>query len=56
MRDFLGTHVPDERDDYFFADKVIEELIEEAHWGIPKQSMQIFFDILTNYDFEPDES
>lgn len=56
MRDFLDAHVPDARDDYFFADKVVEELINELRWGMVKGSVQACFDILANNDFEPDES
>ena len=56
LRDFLDAHVPDEADEYLFADKVMEDLLEEAKWGIDKGSVGTFFKILENNGFIPDES
>lgn len=56
MRNYLDEHVPDEADDYFFADKVIEDLMTEVFWGTTHESIQTFFDILEQNDFHPDES
>lgn len=55
-RDFFDAHVPDDADDYFFADKVLEELLDEVRWGMVKGSMDAFFDILDQNGFVPDES
>lgn len=51
MRDYLDAHVPDVRNDYYFADKVLEELIEETKWGLTKDSAQFLFDTLEENDF-----
>ena len=55
MRDFLDEHVPDERSDYYFADKVLEELIDEAKWGIDNESVETLFGILEDNDFIPEQ-
>ena len=56
LRDFLDAHVPDDDNDYSFADRVIEELMSEVFWGQPQGSTQAFFDILERNGFIPDES
>ena len=56
LRDFLDAHVPDDDNDYPFADRVIEELMSEVFWGQPQGSTQAFFDILERNGFIPDES
>lgn len=56
MRNFLDAHVPDGADDYFFAEDVIEDLLDEAMWGLMQGSVQAFFDILERHGFFPDES
>ena len=50
---YLDAHVPDGRDDYFFADKVIEELVFEAMWGFGTDSANQLFEILEANDFVP---
>ena len=56
LRDFLDAHVPDGADEYYYADKVMEDLLEEAKWGITKGSVNAFFEILEDNGFIPDES
>lgn len=56
LRNYLDAHVPDECDDYFFAEKVIEDLLTEVFWGQTQGSVQAFFDILEHNGFVPDES
>ena len=50
---YLDAHVPDRCDDYFFADKVIEELAFEAMWGLGTDSANQLFEILEANDFVP---
>lgn len=55
---YLDEHVPDGEDDYYFADAVMEDLIEEAKWsgfGKPSESVKVFFDILEDHGFIPAE-
>ena len=54
---YLDAHVPAARDDYFFADKVIEELLADAMWGLIERGADPLFDILEDNDFipEPDQ-
>lgn len=56
MRDFLDHNVPDVRDDHLFADKVLEELFEEAMWGQPNEGVNRLFEILEANDFIPAKS
>jgi uncharacterized protein YecA (UPF0149 family) len=53
---YLDAHVPAVRDDFFFADKVMEELIDSAKWGILDKGAQTLFDILEANDFIPEAS
>ena len=56
MHGFLDAHVPDDRDDYYFADKVIEDLLEELKWDQPKQTLQRGFEIMQDNGFTPNEA
>ncbi|MBR3327296.1 MAG: SEC-C domain-containing protein [Atopobiaceae bacterium] len=56
LRDFLDAHVPDEADEYYYADKVLEDLTDDAKWGITKGSAEFFFETLEYNGFVPDES
>ena len=56
MRNYLDTHVPDDADDYFFAEKVVEDLLPEVFIGFFESGTQVFFDILENNGFIPDYS
>lgn len=56
LRSFLDEHVPDDVDDYFFADGVMEGLVSEQMLGIAKGSVDVFFRTLEDYGFIPDES
>ena len=56
MRNFLDAHVPDERDDLLFADKVIEELVDDMAWGITQGATEHYFDILEANDYIPEEA
>ena len=51
---YLDAHVPDVRDDYYFADKVMEELLDGAQWGLPNETVQYLFDTLERNDFVPE--
>ena len=51
---YLDEHVPATRDDYYFADKVMEELVDDAKWGVMNQAAQRLFDILDNNGFMPE--
>ncbi len=53
---FLDEHVPDDADDYFYADDVMDELLSEQMLGIAKGSVDVFFQTLEGYGFIPDES
>ena len=35
----MDAHVPDEADEYYYADKVLENLTDDAKWGITKGSV-----------------
>ena len=54
---YLDAHVPAVADDYYFADKVMEELLDDAKWGLVNQGTQRLFDILDRNGFmcEPDQ-
>ncbi len=56
MRNYLDTHVPDDADDYFFAEKVVEDLLPEVFIGFFESSTQVLFDILQDNGFIPDHS
>lgn len=56
MRSYLDEHVPDNEDDYYFADNVMEELLTGQAFGVTKGSVGAFFDTLEDFDFIPDES
>ena len=55
LRNFLDANVPDVRDDCYFADKVIEDLLEEMMWGAQRDSIQRYLAILEDNDFLPSE-
>ena len=54
---YLDAHVPAIRDDYYFADKVVEELLSDAMWGMMDRGADRLFTILEQNDFipEPDQ-
>ena len=51
---YLDEHVPAACEDYYFADKVIEELLADSMWGIIDNGAQRLFDILEHNDFIPE--
>ena len=53
---FLDANVPDVRDDYYFAEKVFEDLEEEFQWGALQGAVERYFAILEDNDFIPKES
>ena len=53
LTQYLDEHVPATADDYYFADKVMEELIDDAKWGVMNQAAQRLFDILDKNGFMP---
>ena len=55
LRNYLDANVPDVRDDCYFSDKVIEELLGEMMWGAQRDSVQRYLDILKDNDFLPRE-
>ena len=56
MRNFLDAHVPDERNDLYFADKVIEELVDEMAWGATTDALENYFGILEDNDYIPEKA
>ena len=58
LRDFLDNNVPDDANDYFYADKVIEELISFMSGGFQHgtKSIDVYFEILENNGFVADEA
>ena len=56
MRSYLDEHVPDNENDYYFADNVMEELLTGQAFGVTKGSVGAFFETLEDFDFIPDES
>lgn len=54
LTQYLDAHVPATADDYFFADKVMDELIADAKWGVMNQAAQRLFDILDKNGFMPE--
>lgn len=54
LTQYLDAHVPATADDYYFADKVMEELINDAKWGVMNQAAQRLFDILDKNGFMPE--
>ena len=56
LRSYLDAHVPDDADDYFFADDVIEEFLYDMRFGMPgTNSIQYYLNILDEYGFVPTE-
>ena len=56
LRNFFDANVPDEANDYYFADKVVEDLLEEMRWGQTSKALERYFDILEDNGFTPSES
>ena len=56
LREFLDAHVPDDADDYFFADKMMEDILEEAKWGSVMNGFQPYADIMEDNGFIVEES
>ena len=55
--DFLDEHIPDGADDYFYAEKVLEDVLEEQRWGtVGTSSVERYFDILDQNGLVVDES
>ena len=46
LREFLDQHVPDTANDYFFADRVVEDILEEQKWGIASTGIDAYMQIL----------
>lgn len=56
LRSYLDAHVPDDADDYFFVDDVIEEFLYDMRFGMPgTNSIQYYLNILDEYGFVPTE-
>jgi hypothetical protein len=56
LREYLDEHVPDDADDYFFAEAVVEELLYVQMLGANNASVDYFYKTLEDYGFIPDES
>ena len=57
LRNYLDAHVPDDADDYFFAEKVIEDLIDYMQAGfVSANSVRDYLIILEDNGFVPDEA
>jgi hypothetical protein len=55
MQAYLDEHVPDDADDFFYAEAVMESLLYEQMLGISKGSIDYFFKALEERGFVPDE-
>lgn len=51
---YLDAHVPAAAEDYYFADKVMEDLINDVKWGVANQAAQRLFDVLDRNGFMPE--
>ncbi len=57
LRNYLDAHVPDDADDYFFADKVIEDLIDYMQSGfVSADAIRDYLEILEDNGYAPDEA
>ncbi len=57
MRNWLDAHVPDDKDDLYFADRVIEELVDHLAMGVDAtQSLPYFLDFLADHGLEVDKA
>lgn len=57
LRDYLDANVPDGQDDYFFADKVIDELIDYFAVGMHgTECFNVFLEILEDNGYVPDKA
>ena len=58
LRDFLDANVPDDANDYFFADKVIEDLIDIMSSGlvVGSSAFSTYLEIVENNGFVGDEA
>ena len=58
LRNYLDENVPDSQNDYYFADAVIEELIDTMTCGglIGSESVNQWLKILTDHDYFPNEA
>lgn len=55
LQTYLDEHVPDDADDFFFAERVMKDLLYEQMFGIIKHSVDYFFKALEDHGFVPDE-
>jgi len=58
LRAYLDEHVPDSQDDYFYADSVIEDLIDYMTLGAMNGSSSVndWLSILEDHDYKPNEA
>ena len=55
LRGYLDAHVPDDQDDYFFADSVMDELVDFMSLGVGDAiTVRTYFEILEDHGFIPD--
>ena len=56
LRRFLDSNVPDGEDDYYYADNVIRDVLEEAKWGsVDADALQRYLAIMEKHRFVPDD-
>lgn len=57
LRSYLDAHVPDEANDYLFADDVIEQYLDDMQVGMPgMDAIHHYVDILDEYGLVPTEA
>ena len=57
MRSYLDEHVPDGKDDYFFAEDVTAELVSAMSFGVAgTKSVDIYYSILEDYGLRLNEA
>ena len=56
LMDYLDEHVPDDANEYSFAEKVLEEALEEQQFGPGREGVEEFFAVLERNGLVPDES
>ena len=58
MRAYLDENVPDSQNDYYYADSVLEDLIDYMTFGLMNggNSVNDWMEILEEHDYEPNEA
>ncbi|MGN0071067.1 MAG: hypothetical protein ACI361_04420 [Atopobiaceae bacterium] len=57
LKSYLDAHVPDDADDYLFADDVIERYLDDMQVGMPgTKAIQYYLGVLDDYGLVPTEA